>query len=75
MALGGVNVLEVGGMEAKVSGGERLTVLVALEASLCITWVAVESEGVAGMLSMAVWWAGWIAWESLSCASVRLSST
>ena len=56
MALGGVNVLEVGGTEAKVSVGERLTVLVGSEASLCITWVAAETKEVAGMwrLSMTV---------------------
>jgi len=56
VAVGGVNVLEERGADAKVSGGERLTILVGSEASLCITWVAAESREVAGMwrLSMAV---------------------
>ena len=52
---GEVDKLEVGGADAEVSGGERVTVLADSEASPCITWATAESGLVSGMrkLSMA----------------------
>ncbi len=55
MALGGVNALEVQRADAEVSGGEKLTILVGSEESpKCITWVAAESEEVAGLWRLSV---------------------